>query len=79
MAVIEGHLGPQPGPWVLSQFEKKIDLLLELSRFDDVGVVASAGSQFVVEKVKSAWRLSHRVDLDSTSNVFSQTDSGRIG
>src|ERR1700727_1934777 len=47
---------------------------LERFRLDDVGVVAPAGSQFVVEKIESFLRLSHRIYLDSTSNIFSRMD-----
>jgi hypothetical protein len=53
----------------MSTFEKKIDLLLELSRLDDIGVAAPGGPEFMVEKIESVWRLGHRIDLDSTSNI----------
>jgi hypothetical protein len=70
MPVVEGHLGVQFRRFVLPQFQKKIDLLLEVCCLDDIRVVAPAGTQFVVEEIESAWELSHRVDLDSTCNVF---------
>jgi hypothetical protein len=51
-------------------------VLLEGLCLDDIGVVAPAGPQFVVKKVQTVLWLVHRIDLDSTSDVFSHADSG---
>jgi hypothetical protein len=69
VSVVEGYLGAQAGLACLFQVGKKVDVPFELTRCDDVRVVASARSQFVVEKVESAWWVIHRVGLNSTSNV----------
>jgi hypothetical protein len=45
-------------------------VLLELLCPHDVGVVAPAGPEFMVEKIESCWRLGHRIDLDARSNIF---------
>jgi hypothetical protein len=45
-------------------------MLFEFSCLDDVGVAAPGGPEFMVEKIESGWRLGHRIDLDSTSNIF---------
>jgi hypothetical protein len=79
MPVIEGHLRPQPRSSTFAQFEKEVDLLLELCGIHHVGIAAPARSQFVVEKIKPVRQLSHGNNLDSTSNVFFASRFGCIG
>ena len=54
VSVVEGEFGPEGVVRMASKMGKEFELLCEAFGGENVGVVASAGSEFVIQKMESS-------------------------